>query len=163
MGNGMPYKFNTSKVDMQIQIDTVRKEFEEKLKEKDTKYQEEIKREVSAKDSIQKMLDDIKGKQKESTIDCPTCGQGHVHRMQGVGGLGGDSGIGRYKCTGDNCKEEYVLVDPASDYKCRTCSMPHKRPKNEDMSKKLSCPFCNGTKMDTYDWKAKFERLKKTI
>lgn len=160
MGNSMPYKLQNN-VDVQKQIDLVRKDFEDKLKEKDTKYQEEIKRVVSAKESIQKMLDDIKGKQKDSIIDCPTCGEGHVHRMQGVG-EGKGEGIGRYKCTGPNCKEEYVLVDPSSDYVCKDCGMPHKRPKSEDISKKVSCPFCHGTKMNTYDWKARFERIKKS-
>lgn len=154
---GMPYKVDTSKIDFQKKIDEVRKEFEAKLKEKEAKFQEDVKREVSAKESIQKMLDDIKGKQKDNAIDCPTCGHGHVHRMQGVGeGVGG-----RFKCTGPDCKEEYVLVDPASDYKCTKCGLPHKRPVVEDIGKKAACPFCTGTKMVAFDWKAKFENLKK--
>jgi DNA-directed RNA polymerase subunit RPC12/RpoP len=165
MGNRMPYKIpsNMNNADVQKKIDEVRKEFEEKfekkLKEKEIVYQEEIKKEVSAKDTLKKMLDDIKGKQKESIIDCPTCGVGHVHKLQGVE----DGGIGKYKCTGPDCKEEYILVDPASDYMCKTCSMPHKRPKNQDISKKLVCPFCGGKSMTAYDWKAKFDRIKKVV
>lgn len=150
----MPYN---SRIDVQKKMDEIRKDFEDKLKEKDTKYQEEIKRVVSAKESIQKMLDDIKGKQKDSIIDCPTCGGGHVHKMQDVDG---DQGV--YKCTGPDCKSKFILIDPSSDYVCKDCGMPHKRPKSEDMSKKVSCPFCHGTKMNTYDWKARFERIKKS-
>jgi DNA-directed RNA polymerase subunit RPC12/RpoP len=135
--------------------ETIKKEVkarDETIKEK----QEEIKKEVSSKESIQKMLDDIKGKQKDNVIDCPTCGLGHVHRIQGVKGE-----EGKFKCTGPDCNEEYVLVDPASDYKCVNCGLPHKKPKNEDLVKKSACPFCKGTKMAAYDWKAKFDNLKK--
>lgn len=154
---GMPYKLDTSKVDFKKQIEAVRKEFETKFKEKEVKYQEDIKREVSAKESIQKMLDDIKGKQKDNVIDCPTCGHGHVHKLQGTG----DGANGTYKCTGPDCKEEYVFVDTASDYKCTNCGLPHKKPTNEELGKKAACPFCKGTKMVSYDWKARFDNLKK--
>lgn len=187
----MPYKLD-SRVDIQKQLDAMRKDFDEKLKEKEAKYQEEIKKEVSAKEKsqedlkkevsakghIQKMLDEIKGKQIDNIVDCPTCGEGHVHKMQGVGvggGVGGVSsggvssgGIGsggvgaRYKCTGPNCAEEYVLVDPASDYECKDCGSPFKKPVNEKIAKDVTCPFCNGTKMVKFDWKAKFEKIKKS-
>jgi DNA-directed RNA polymerase subunit RPC12/RpoP len=153
---GMPYKLDTSKVDFKKQIEAVRKEFETKLKEKEAKFQEDVKREVSAKESIQKMLDDIKSKQKDSGIDCPTCGHGHVHKLEGTGdGVGGI-----VKCTGPDCNEKYVLVDPDSDYKCVNCGLPHKKPKVEELGKKAACPFCTGTRMVAYDWKAKLDSLK---
>lgn len=52
------------------------------------------------------------------------------------------------------------MVDPDSDFKCKSCNLPHKRPKNEDIGKKVTCPFCGGKSMERFDWKTKLEKLR---
>ena len=203
----MPYKYDTTEQKLQKQLDLMKKEFDEKLKQKDVKFQEEIKKEVdakeniqktlqeeikkevvaketiqktlqeevkkesSAKETIQKMLDDVKNKQKEGEIDCPTCGTGHVHRLQvvgkgdsvkGVGDKGSGHGVaGRYKCTGPDCGAEHIVADITSDYYCKDCNLPHRKPKDEKVAKTATCLYCGGENFGKLDWKAKLDKLRK--
>lgn len=144
----------------------VRKEFENKLSDREKEYKEEIGKERTEKDSIKKLLESIKSKQKEGNVYCPTCfesgtgvggtggaGDGHKHEMKYIG-------YDTYECTGPDCKSKKVLVDPESDYECKTCGMPHRRIKDEKTAKDYKCPFCGGAKMGKKDWKERFGKLK---
>lgn len=161
----LPYELDI-RVDSKVfeeKLAEVRKEFEQKFLEKEKEYKDEIGKERTAKDSIKKLLDDIKNKQKESGVYCPTCfesgsgsgvgGDGHKHEMKYVGS-------DTYECQGPDCKSKKVLVDPESDFECKTCGMPHRRIKDEKIAKDYKCPFCGGAKMGKKDWKEKFGKLK---
>lgn len=160
----LPYELDV-RVDPKIfeeKIAEVRKEFESKLSAKEKEYTEEITKERGAKDSIKKLLDDIKSKQKDSGVFCPTCfqspgsggvGDGHRHEMKYIGN-------DTYACTGPDCESKRVMVDVESDYECKTCGMPHRKIKDEKTAKDYKCPFCAGTKMGKKDWKDKFSKLK---
>lgn len=157
--NRAPYELEVDKEslqkDMEEKINSVRKEFEDKIKDKETKYQTEISKERSEKTNLQKMLEDIKSKQKESSVFCPTCSDNeHKHSMKEI-----EPGV--FECVGEDCKSKKIFVDPESDYMCVDCGSAHKKPKSPDMAKKIDCPFCHGTKMVKYDWKTKFDRIKK--
>lgn len=164
----LPYELDI-RVDPKVleeKIAEVRKEFENKLSDREKEYKEEIGKERTEKDSIKKLLESIKNKQKEGSVYCPTCfesgsgvggvgetGDGHKHEMKYVGN-------DTYVCTGPDCGSKKVFVDPESDYECKTCGMPHRRIKDEKIAKDYKCPFCGGAKMGKKDWKEKFGKLK---
>lgn len=77
-------------------------------------------------------------------ILCPTCHKGHVHKVETD-----KSGL-VYKCHGDKCEWEAVMVPKNSDYKCSGCGMAIKKP--EDPTAIDGCPFCHGTKAVRFDW-----------
>lgn len=90
-------------------------------------------------------------KAKHDDVLCPTCHDGHVHRIE-TNGLS-------VKCTGPNCGKEYVLVDKTADYQCATCGVPIKKP--NDPKSIEGCPFCSGKKAFKYDWSKTWKVLNK--
>lgn len=91
----------------------------------------------------------------EKDLLCPTCHTGHVHRLESD-----KSGL-VYKCHGDKCGYEFVMVAKDSDYKCVGCGAPLKKPEKEEHAKEMEgCPFCKNKKAIKFDWQ-KLWNLKK--
>lgn len=93
----------------------------------------------------------VKEVKHDHDIFCPTCGDGHIHK------LGGSSSGLTVKCTGDKCGEEFVLVPKKSDYKCTTCGLPLKKPEEGSKHKVESCPMCGNLRSIEFN----LEELKK--
>ncbi len=106
------------------------------------------------KDSINKIIED--SKKDAEAIFCPTC-RGHMHVMEQRGNV--------LKCTGPGCQEEMVLVPKSADYRCVSCGVPIKRPKEKEGEKDSKdsngCPFCHGKKAIHYDWSKVWNASKK--
>lgn len=75
----------------------------------------------------------------DNDISCPTCGKGHIHRLEG-------DGKGKVKCTGDGCGLKYNLIPDSADYRCETCGTPHQRASGSDDK----CPMCGGEHFEPY-------------
>lgn len=87
---------------------------------------------------------------------CPTCHQGHVHKVETD-----KSGL-VYKCHGDKCGFEAVMVSKDADYKCVGCGAPIKKPEKEEYAKEMDgCPFCKGKKAIKFDWSKVWNVTKK--
>lgn len=100
--------------------------------------------------TIDKQPKKIETEHSHDDVSCPTCGDGHIHKIIGNGLTA--------KCTGKNCGEEYVLVPKSADYKCENCGIPVKKPPKD---KKIeSCPFCGGGKAALFDYKKLIKKNK---
>lgn len=83
----------------------------------------------------------------EKDLLCPTCHKGHVHKVEAD-----KSGL-VYKCHGDKCGFEFVMVAKNSDYKCVGCGAAIKRPESVEYAKEMEgCPFCKSKKAIRFDW-----------
>lgn len=131
------------------EIDTLKSQKQEVENQQQTKMSDLIKQ-LKDKDE-QKKADDANKIEEEKIKDnngtfCPTClANDHKHKM-----VADELGL-KYRCTGPECKKEYVMVDKTSDFRCLNCNAPIKRPENEKI-KLESCPFCNGKKSMKFDW-----------
>jgi len=83
---------------------------------------------------------------KDDGISCPTCHTGHVHKVEAD-----KTGL-VYKCNGDSCGFEAVLVPKNSDYQCKTCSMPIRKPESDELALDMSCPFCKSRRAVKFNW-----------
>lgn len=142
-----------AKADERIKAILTEKE-ERTKKEKADKIQEAINTAKSIKEDKDKDKDKDnvatveKGKENVHDIgkgiDCPTCHAGHVHKVETD-----KSGL-VYRCHGDKCGFEAVLVPKTADFKCNGCGMAIKKPeKPEDLD---GCPFCGSRKAVRHDW-----------
>jgi hypothetical protein len=82
----------------------------------------------------------------EKDMLCPGCHTGHVHKTETD-----KSGL-IYRCNDKGCGFEAVMVPRNSDYKCKNCSMPIKKPTKEELVKDMNCPFCHNTSAIKFDW-----------
>jgi rubrerythrin len=135
-------------------VDEILKEREEKEKaEKAAKLVAAVDKAKSIKGEIEKVKEGIQV--GGNNILCPDCEKGHIHRLDiDKTGL-------VFKCTGPECGEEYVLTPKDADYKCTNCSAPIKKPKNEEIVKAMSCPFCKSAKAVKFDWSKLWNVTKK--
>lgn len=104
-------------------------------------------------------IDKEKAVVAEKDLTCPTCHtegrSGHIHRVET------DNSKLVWKCNDKGCGYEAVLVPKNSDYKCKNCSMPIKKPTKEELVKDMSCPFCHNNSAIKFDWSKIWSVLKK--
>ena len=146
---------------LKSEIDKVRVEIEAKARaETDERIKTILKEKEDAErkekaDKITKAVDvakAIKGDAEKDKADkadklCPTCHDGHIHKLETD-----KSGL-VWKCNGDKCGYEYVLVPKVADYRCIGCGMPIKKPDKDETAKEMDgCPFCHGKKAVKFDW-----------
>ncbi len=106
--------------------------------DKEKQKLEEIKR--KERQEFDKDRERLEKQLEETEVYCPTCSEGnhdHKHILKPIEGEGG-----KLKCTGDDCKSEFALVDLASEYFCQSCHLPHKKPATKEEQDKDSCVFC---------------------
>jgi hypothetical protein len=142
------------KVDLDTRIkNEVDKIVNEKLKEREEKEKTDKASKLAKAVDVAKALkgegedkEKIEKEKKiaENDILCPTCHQGHVHKLESD-----KSGL-VYKCHGDKCGLEHIFIPKNSDYKCVGCGMPLRKP--EDPKSMDGCPFCHGSKAVKFDW-----------
>jgi hypothetical protein len=148
-------------------VDKRLKEAEEERKKRDeTQVDEKAKHTASR---IVKAIDLIKGEREENVpgnpspdikvnaavvehkehkddVLCPTCSQGHVHKLE----QGGKS----YElvCNDGKCKMEWIMIPKNPDYKCLTCGGPLKKPEEGGVNLE-NCLYCNTkSKAVRFDW-----------
>jgi predicted RNA-binding Zn-ribbon protein involved in translation (DUF1610 family)/DNA-directed RNA polymerase subunit RPC12/RpoP len=92
-------------------------------------------------------VEQVKDNHTHDGISCPTCKGGHVHKVESD-----KSGL-VYKCHGDKCGFEAVLVPMTADFKCNGCGAPIKKPDDPVKEKEMEgCPFCKSKKAFKFDW-----------
>lgn len=69
----------------------------------------------------------------------------HLHKLERVNG--DKTGL-LIKCTGPDCKKEYILTDPDSDHKCDGCGIPINSKTNPE-----TCPLCGSKDAKRFNWK----------
>lgn len=148
--------------ELKKEIETLKATKQEVENQQQTKMSDLIKQ-IKDRDE-QKKIDDQKKAEEVKKIEehvhddaafCPTCQSGHIHKIaEDKTGL-------VWKCDGDKCGYEAVLVDKTSDFKCLTCNAPIKKPVNDNI-KLESCPFCHGKKSVRFDW-GKLWNVKKDL
>ncbi len=109
---------------------------EEKVEEIIRKIKERSPERVLSKEKEEKSKEEKAEEKSHENVDCPTCGTSHVHKVIGNGLT--------LKCTGDKCREEFVMLSKSADHSCINCGLPLKKPPE---GKKLdTCPFCGSGK-----------------
>lgn len=107
----------------------------------------EIKAETGVDRAEKEKAEKEKAEKEKNDILCPTCHTGHVHKLETD-----KSGL-VYKCHGDKCGYEFVMVAKNSDYKCLSCGSPIKRPVDEAIAKEMDgCPFCKSKRAAKFNW-----------
>ena len=129
-------KLTTKPKDEKIE-DIIRK-MKEKTPEKIIRREQEI---VKPESDVEKKTEDKKDDKKEpehvhDDVFCPTCGKGHIHKME-------SSGL-TMKCADGKCGEELFVIPKSADHSCSECGFPIKKPSDDKVIE--ACPFCKNDK-----------------
>lgn len=106
---------------------------------------------VSGKEKIKNLKKKLEEEVEKEIIDSDTDKELHDnkhHHLHKLERSENDKGGLTLKCTGPDCKKEYILVDPDSDYQCNDCKIPINSKTNPD-----TCPLCGSKDAKRFNWK----------